>query len=264
MIAERLLKEGKLDAAVESVSDQLRARPLDSKLRMALFELLCFQGQFDRAIKQLDAIESASRDPGFALSAHYYRSLLAAEQLRGRVFEGDALPEFPVEPPENVEGYVLFVKRIQSGDPGLGEAVEKLESATPSMAGELNGESFAHIRDGDDRVASVLEAFWGEKYLWLPFEQIEELEIQEPKRLLDLFWARAKLSLKGLTLGDVLLPVIYPKSFAEDDESIRLGRKTVWRSSNDQFVYGVGRKSFLVDDEQVSITEIRSLQMKCA
>ena len=57
MTAAELLRTGRLDDAIRTLGDELKASPLDTQRRSFLFELLCFAGQYDRAEKQLGILD---------------------------------------------------------------------------------------------------------------------------------------------------------------------------------------------------------------
>ena len=56
MTAKELLDAGKLSAAIEQLNKEVKARPADGRLRIFLFELVCFAGDYQRADRQLEVI----------------------------------------------------------------------------------------------------------------------------------------------------------------------------------------------------------------
>ena len=52
--AEQYLREGRVDAALSSLQDAVRAKPGDAKLRVFLFQILSVAGQWQRALNQLN------------------------------------------------------------------------------------------------------------------------------------------------------------------------------------------------------------------
>ena len=61
MAAADLLKTAGPAAALKALSDEVRARPADPKLRVFLAQLLCVLGQWERALNQLTV--AAELDP---------------------------------------------------------------------------------------------------------------------------------------------------------------------------------------------------------
>src|SRR5262245_54915497 len=54
MHAKELLDAGHLTAAIEQLTQEVRAHPTDVRQRIFLFELLCFTGDYQRAARPLD------------------------------------------------------------------------------------------------------------------------------------------------------------------------------------------------------------------
>jgi len=199
MSPRELFQAGKLDEAVQALGAEVRDNPTDARRRTFLFELLCFEGQWDRAEKHLHVLADASKEA--QLGAVLYFSALHAERVR----------------------HELFRKKDYPRAPGKGNP----------RGGTVDGRAFETIDDADARVGPRLEMFAAGAYLWIPFEHIEAIEIQEPKRLRDLLWIPALVrtgpSFKDQELGEVLLPVLAPFSYQHADGNVRLGRSTEWK-----------------------------------
>jgi type VI secretion system protein ImpE len=228
--ADRLFKEGKLSAAIESLQEELRSAPQDVPRRTFLFELLCFQGQFDRAWKQLEVIETA--DPSSYLGTTWLKQVLRAEEDRQEMFKKADFPD-RIEEPSRVSGI-------------------------------LNGAPFEDIRDADPRIGPRLEAIAGGRYVWIPFSELSSVSVPPPKLLRDLFWAPAEVEGVGSQTGEateVLLHAMTALSWQNADELVRLGRLTEWSELDTGEESPVGQKLLLVDDEEFPILEIRELTL---
>jgi type VI secretion system protein ImpE len=120
------------------------------------------------------------------------------------------------------------------------------------------------LRDADPDLGGRLEVFAAGAYLWIPFEHIESLQLEEPKRLRDTLWAPATIrtgpEFKSTELGEVLVPVIYPFSWKSDNEAVWLGRMTEWNADEHGTEYPSGQKMLLMDGEEVPFLEIRSIE----
>ena len=228
MDAISLYRSGNLRAAIEALGDELKKQPLDAKRRTFLFELLCFAGEYGRAEKQLDILSDSSSEA--AAGAMLYRSALHAERERQEMFSGDNLP---------------------------------VAAAHPSPAGELNGAAFGGLTDADPRIGAHLEVFIAGSYTWIPFACIESVETQAPKRLRDLIWLPAALrtteDFRLQDLGEVLLPAVAPLSFKHHDETVRLGRVTVWEEDAKYGAVPFGQKLLLSGEEEIPLLDIRKL-----
>ena len=62
MTAQELFRAGKLNEAVQALGVEVRDNPTDVRRRTFLFELLCFQGEYDRAEKHLNVLADATPD----------------------------------------------------------------------------------------------------------------------------------------------------------------------------------------------------------
>jgi type VI secretion system protein ImpE len=93
----------------------------------------------------------------------------------------------------------------------------------------------------------------------VPFEHIQRLEIQPPKELRDLIWTKAILELTTGTVAEVFLPVLYPNSYKHENELVRLGRMTDWKSLPNEIYVGYGLRTFLSDSKEKTLFEISSL-----
>jgi type VI secretion system protein ImpE len=228
MTADELYRAGRVDAAVELLGAELREHPTDLRRRTFLFELLCFNGKYDRAERQLEVLAQGGHDA--QLGTLLYRSALHAERQRQVMFETRAFPTGP-EP--------------------------------RTVSGILNGQPFASITDADPRIGARLELFAGGAYTWLPFEHIASVQIQPPSRLRDLLWSPALVRpaehFQKLELGEVLVPVLAPLTWQQQDEALRLGRVTQWQQLENGDQAPVGQKMLLVDDEEFPLLEVREL-----
>lgn len=228
MDAERLFKEGKLGEAISSLQEELRSDPQDVLRRTFLFELLCFQGQFDRAQKQLEVIESA--DPASYLGTTWFRQVLRCEIDRQEMFRKSDIPV-----------------RLETDVAG---------------PGTLNGEPFKTITDADPRIGPRLEMIAGGRYVWIPFSELAAVRISPPKFLRDLYWAPAEVESVATEAGEpneALLPAMTALSWQNADEMVRLGRLTEWTELDTGEETPTGQKLLLVDDEEFPLLEVREL-----
>jgi type VI secretion system protein ImpE len=257
--ARTLFDAGRLGEAVHALNQAVRSRPTAVGLRVFLFELLCFQGDLARAERQL-AVLARDRTAGFAVRR--FRSLLTAEAQRRAVFAGAANPSLMGVPPIWLNGHLALLKRhgdVRARDAGTAPT-RRAAAEAPPIAGTRGGVAFASLRDADERLGAVLEVMLGADYAWLPFEQIRHLEIRPPTRLRDLLWARARVQIEGDGCRDVFVPALYVNSHCDRNDAVRLGRSTVWRFRLDRVV-GAGLRTLLVDDEELSLFDLGSVDL---
>lgn len=229
MNARELFQAGKLNEAVQALGVEVRDNPTDVRRRTFLFELLCFQGEYDRAEKHLNVLADAT--PDARMGAVLYFSALHAERVRLETFQKKDYPP--------------------------------IAALSNHRAGTVNGKPFESFEDADPRVGARLEVFAAGAYLWIPLAHVESIEMEAPKRLRDLLWIPALVrtgpAFKGTELGEVLLPVLAPASSRRSDDSIRLGRATEWAEVDGEAL-PFGQRVFDVDGEEAPILEIRKVE----
>lgn len=259
--AKELVQGGSLHAAIERVTQVVKGTPTDGRLRTILFELLCFAGDWDRAEKQLDVI--GHQDAKTEIGVLTYRSLIAGEKARRRVFEQGVEPHFVQEPPPYINLQLrALIERQQGLIEAASQTLDDAMTTWPTFRGTINGRPFEEIRDCDDTLGPVLEVFVRDQYVWLPFEQITRVEFQTPTRLRDTLWVEAKIETREHSLTHVVVPALYVRSTEQSDERVKLGRMTDWLAlGNDQF-QGIGQRMFWVDGSEESILRIREIHIE--
>jgi type VI secretion system protein ImpE len=225
---KELFKAGKVREAVQALTSYLREHPSDKVQRTFLFELLCFCGEYVRAEKQLAVLAGGSPDKETGSIVYY--AALHAEKTRHEIFEKKIFP---------------------------------LDQAS-SSPGSLNGKPFSEILDADPDIGARLEVFAAGSCVWIPFEHVASLEMSPPRQLRDTLWAPALVqagpSFRGMDLGEVLIPAIYPFSWKKEDENLWLGRITDWSPDEQGREIPTGQKMLLVDGEEFPFLEVRSLR----
>jgi len=224
-----LFQSGRLQEAIPALGAEVRDHPLDIKRRTFLFELLCFAGEYDRAAKHLDILGDAS--PAAKMGSLVYQCAIQAEKTRQTMFVDHSYP-----PPK----------------------------AGATRSGTRNGISFNSFSDTDERFAGHLEVFVAGSYVWITLEQISSIEIPAPKRLRDLLWTPAIVrptpAYRAMELGEVLLPVLSPLSWKHEDDSVKLGRSTVWDENSNSGAVPFGQKTFLIDEQEIPILELGKIE----
>jgi type VI secretion system protein ImpE len=258
MDAKQLFEAGKVTETITALNDQLKSNPLNPSLRTFLFEMLCFNGDLERAEKQLDVIgqQDALREP----IVQIYRNLLHCEMERDKVFSGEDKPNFLVDPPTYLEPHV---EAIGNNDP---ESVRKLfmqaQEEYTALAGSADGEPFSDFADCNDLQAVFLEFYMGKDYCWIPFEQISAMEFTKPEHPRDLLWTACELVLWGeaetVLRGHV--PALYHGSSISEDEQVQLGRATDWQGGEGEPVVGVGHRIFLLGEDIRPMAKIRRVE----
>jgi type VI secretion system protein ImpE len=253
-----LYQQGKLQEAIDAQIAAVKSKPADQKLRLFLFELFAFAGEFERAQKQIDALKFD--EPELLAAAVNYRQCLESELVRRRVFKEGISPQFLKAPPEHLKLRLEALQQLRGGDAVAAKAtLDKAEDVTPSFKGVLNDKPFEFLRDPDDLFGPVLEVFAKGNYFWVPLEEIDLLASNPPKFPRDLMWLPANLQVKEGPAGEVFLPAIYPGSSEHADPLIKLGRANDWLQAEGGPVRGAGLRILLVDDADFNLLDVRQI-----
>lgn len=256
-----LIKAGNLSEARKQLIEEVKSAPGDTGKRTLLFQVLALYGEWDKAERHLDSI--AAQDSSRETGVQGFKNLLQAERERLEVCDLKRRPSFIPKAPPFAERYFLVWEKLT--DKRFQEAEDlfrEIAGSHPALSGSVNGRPFTGFRDTDAFLSLFLEAVVHERYVWIPFEAIRELVISPPKTLFDLIWTPAQVtSWKGLTLN-CYLPVLYPNSFLQEDDRLKLGRMTDWTHLGGPFSRGMGQHVFEIGDEDMAILEIREVLFK--
>ena len=153
-----------------------------------------------------------------------YVNLLHAESLRSRLFSDGLKPEFLLDPPAYVGLHLQAINRLREKQAGQAKALlDESEDSRPTPRGESGGKHFDEFRDCDDVLAPILELFIIRDYVWLPLEQVRELEISRPERPRDLLWAPVRVVLTDGSQRRGYMPTLYCGTHQHPDNQIKLG-----------------------------------------
>ena len=265
MTLEELLSAGRLSDALAARSSALRSQPSDLDARWELAVLLCFAGELDRAVLQLDALTRQNADLGMSLAIT--RSLLLAEAERNAVHRREGQPLLPPDCPAHVEARLAALQALRRGDVEQARvALERAEKERPEVSAEIDGERFADLRDYDDLLGPVLEVYAGGRYLWVPFERVKRIELAAPAQLIDLLWPQATLEDVTGSEAHVHLPALYVGSGEAADDAVRLGRTTEWIDQAGLLYRGLGQKTWLAQradaEREIGLLQVRRLAIE--
>lgn len=244
--AEAALRSGNLGEALTALQDAVKAAPGNPKLRVFLFQLLCLQGQWQRALNQLNVC--GELDPQALVMREMYRDVIGCETLRAEVFAGRRSPMLFGEP----EAWLaLLIESLLRNGQGESQAAAQLRAQAfelaPSTSGTVDGKPFEWIADADPRMGPVMEAIINGRYYWVPFSRLQRVAMQPPEDLRDFVWVPAALQFSNGGETAALLPVRYPGSEASSDGLIALARKTEWLDQGDDLFHGLGQRLLTTD-----------------
>lgn len=258
-LAEQYLQEGNLSDALTQLQNQVKKDPANAKLRTFLFQLLAVLGEWDRALTQLNV--SGDLDAANLAMVQTYREAIACEVLRKQIFQGKKTPLVFGQPTQWI---ALLQQALQLNAEQQHQEAQILRDQAfelaPVTSGTINNEAFEWLADADVRLGPVLEAIINGRYYWIPFQQIQEIEIEEPADLRDVVWMPAHFvwTNGGDTVG--LIPTRYPNSETVADSALRLARKTEWTELNEATFIGLGQRLLSTNENDYALMDIREIK----
>ena len=258
MLAQQLINEGNLPAALKALQETVRNDPSSAKHRVFLFQLLTVLGNWPRALTQLDV--AGKLDASTMPMVQTYREAIQCEALRAEIFLGKRPPMIFGEPEQWV---VLLLEALRLAGEGehdkAAAAREQAFESAPASKGTLNGEAFEWIADADQRLGPILEAIVNGRYYWIPFHRIKQMDIEAPADLRDSVWMPASFTWAngGETVG--LIPTRYNETTSSTDNSLLLSRRTEWVGNEPQAVCGLGQRMLATDAGEVALMDVRQI-----
>lgn len=261
MIAEEFLQQGDLDNSLQALQQNIRERPSDPALRIFLFQLLCINGDWHRALNQLQL--TGELDPINLPMVQTYRNAIACELFRQQVFAGRLSPLVFGDPPDWIALLIEALRLIAQGetDPGMRLQREAFDQA-PANPGTMDNEPFAWLADADQRIGPVLEAIISGHYYWIPMHRLRSVELEPPSDLRDMVWAPARLQFENEGITVALIPARYSGTEGSDDGALKLGRKTLWQEPMAQFYTGLGQRMLVTDSSDHSLLSIHTIRFE--
>lgn len=262
MDAQQLISEGQLGAALTALQDQIRKDPSNAKYRTFLFQLLCVQGQWNRALTQLNV--AAELDAATLPMAQTYREAIQCEALRDDIFAGKRLPVVFGEPVAWIALVAEALKLEGEGNAAAGaQARARAFEDAPATSGRINGEAFEWLADADARIGPVLEVIMNGRYIWVPVQHVSRIDIEAPADLRDKVWMPATFTWTNGASTVGLIPTRYAgtvQAAAGADAAVQnellLARRTEWSAAG----AGAGQRMFATDAADYALMDVRSIE----
>jgi type VI secretion system protein ImpE len=285
MAADELLREGKLDEALAALTAEVRSKPADAKLRVFLFQLLAVQGNWERALTQLNV--AGEMDPSTLAMVQTYREGIRCELLRAEIFAGKRSPLIFGQPDEWL---ALLIQAQRLAAEGKAQAAAELRDkafeAAPATSGtieiakhsgppapsrqgspakeETTTTEFQWLADADSRLGPVLEAIVNGRYYWIPLHRLKQIDVEPPADLRDVVWMPAHFVWANGGDNVALIPTRYAGSERHPDPLIRLARKTDWQDAGGGLFVGQGQRMLASDSGEFSLMDVRQVSLNVA
>ncbi|MGN2253683.1 type VI secretion system accessory protein TagJ [Frateuria sp. GZRe12] len=258
MTPENMLKEGRLDEALQGLTSQVRNNPADARCRVFLFQLLALLGQWDRAQAQLKV--SGDLDVNNTLMAGAYAQALRGEMMRVGVLAGERMPSVVGEPSQWMALLLQALRLDAQGQHAQAAPLrEQAFELAPTVSGEIDGEAFEWIADADPRFGPCLEMVVNGGYAWVPFDRLKQLAFEAPTDLRDKIWAPVQVTWSNGGQAVGFVPCRYPASERSADAEVVLARRTDWEERDCGLVVGLGQRMFATDAGEYSLLDVRTI-----
>jgi type VI secretion system protein ImpE len=276
MSADQLLREGNVDEALAALTQQVRAKPADAKLRVFLFQLLAVQGQWERALNQLKV--AGEMDAGTLAMVQTYREAIQCELLRAEIFAGKRSPLIFGEPEEWL---ALLMQALSLTTQGKHEAAGKLREqafeTAPATSGTIVTETrrtgndpesletaFEWLADADSRLGPIIEAIVNGRYYWVPLQRVQRIDVEPPADLRDVVWMPAHFVWANGGDNVALIPTRYCGSEQSSDPLVRLARRTDWLEPAPGIFTGAGQRMLAADSGEFPLMDVRQVRLNVA
>ncbi len=259
----QVLRKTSLAQAQVLLENDIKASPVNARLRAALVQLLCLSGNWSRALTQLKSWQALA--PQAEPTVTLLEQTIAAEQRREAVLSGQGRPSMS----ESHWPWLMLMADALSLPAPQASALRKkaLEQAcaTPGTVTQTDGKerSFSNLRDGDARFGPVCEVFMNDRYFWLPFSAIAQVTFQAPSSTFDLIWRRTHIQLHDGHEQTCQIPLRYPVTNSQADDLL-LARATEWQAlpaSDNQFT-GYGQKVLTSESGEYPLLNLQTLRFQ--
>ncbi|MDO6685498.1 MULTISPECIES: type VI secretion system accessory protein TagJ [unclassified Agarivorans] len=253
---KQLIQVGQLSEAIAATIAHLKVKPKDLEARSSFIELLCIDGQLERADQQLDLL--VKQHPECVPGALNMRQIVHAAQSRVDFANGGDTATLTSGAKQSLTPLVeLRLALLNQDKPELERTAQQLEALRENAPLDINEKSCDELRDIDDSLAGYLEAFGSNGlYYLVPFSEVTWLKLLPANNLFEHIWRRAEIDIKDGPTGEVFIPMTY---LASETDAEKLGRETDWQPLLDsEFYQGRGQKLWLVNDGALTLSQLES------
>lgn len=284
--------EHNLQDALTRLEAQVRRAPASAEHRWALAEFLCVLGQWERALRQLQAGAQLvdARDAQWHAKSQLLRGLIRAEAQRTEVFAGQLLPVPVIDRPQWMEDLARAIAANEKGAHAQADQLRRsaLDAAptcggtctrvgaggdAPAATHTLTVQAFDWISDTDTRLGPVCEFIVAGGYRWLAYADIQSLSIEGPTSLLDLVWLPAVLQLRSTQAGARRLHGFLPTRYSGTEnvaaeagsgqrDALMQSSLTLWQDIGETGVFALGQKTLMTPQGDIPLLDVRALRWK--
>ncbi|MEE9491881.1 MAG: type VI secretion system accessory protein TagJ [Gammaproteobacteria bacterium] len=252
------LRDADVQGLLVQLQNLVRADPAKAEYRVFLFQLLSVNGEWGRALTQLEV--AGDLDDGTLAMVQTYREALRCEVLRDEVFQGKRTPLVFGDPEEWIALALQALQASAQGNAGQAKALrEQAFESAPLSTGTIDGKEFAWIADADSRVGPFLELILNGNYYWVPFNRMKHIQLDAPEDLRDMVWTPATITWSNGGQAVGLIPTRYPGSENSEDGAILLSRRTDWQPLAESEYSGIGQRMLVTDQDDCPLMDVREI-----
>ncbi len=242
MSGKKFFNNADLPALHAHAVQEVKKSPQDAAARALFIQVLCMEGEWDRAATQADAL--LKLNPASAMFCTTVSQLITAEKHRTDIFNGKEQPNWTGKRPAYADALAEVLKAYGNGNLALGaEKTVTLLDRIPTISVAFNsGKKEEWILDGDARLAGVIEWMKGDAYSLIAMEEVASLELAAPTHPIEILWPHARLTLRNGEIITGRCPGRYPVNAAIEDASLLMARATAWQEVADGIYLGQGQK----------------------
>ncbi|WP_282176045.1 type VI secretion system accessory protein TagJ [Vibrio nereis] len=255
---KNFIQLAKLSDALQYVTQSVKSNASDTALRCTFVELLCIDGQFERADQQLNLI--IKQNPNYLIGASNLRQLLRGAVAREEFAKGKASAVIVRSGDRCSESLLKSrLSYVEKDAIQYSKYIKELEaSRVPSMV-DIDGVESSTLRDIDDSLGGYLELFGTDgNYYLVPIDAFLSMRLHPVSSLIETVWRKATVDIEGGLQGEAFIPMTYLNSTTDEQ---KLARETDWLEhlSNDVYV-GQGQKMMLFGDQALPLSQVTQLR----
>lgn len=241
------------------VAGEIRANPQLAEPRALFVQVLCMEGEWERAAAQADALLRLS--PASALFCTTVSGLIAAEQQRARVFAGECAPEWAGPQPAYAADVCAALRAYGSGDTAAAAAAtRRVTDALEPVPAALDGAApQPWLIDADARLAGVVEYLKDGHYCLVGQGEIKSLELAAPTHPVELLWPHVRICLRS---GDVLVGRTtgrYPLG-GEEEPALLAMQESAWQEPAPDLYLGSGQHCWATEEGVVPVLTVSRIE----
>lgn len=256
MTPQELFAQADLAGLHSQVATEIRTNPQLAEPRALFVQVLCLEGEWERAAAQADALLKLS--PASALFCTTITRLIEAEQAREQVFAGTRAPEWSGAQPAYAADVCAALRAYGSGDTAAATAATlRVMDALEPAAATLDGDApQPWLIDADARLTGVVEYLKDGHYCLVAQSDIKSMELAAPSHPVELLWPHVSITLRN---GEVLVGRTtgrYPLTGTAKEPKLLMMQESAWLETADNLYQGSGQHCWATEEGVVPLLTV--------